>query len=676
MVLALIIAFLMLSTDISHAANRDTAFSSDGRVDFDLGSTVEEKFTDVAVQADGKIVVVGCRSESGSAYSVLTARYTSTGELDPSFSADGMILTTLGTLSCATSVDVLADGSIMVTASHWPSDFAFLKFDSTGAPDTTFNGTGQLVTQVDPLGPHDPESATTSDGNIYAAGEDSSAPYSVFVAAISASGALVPGFGTSGVSTIPTSCNSADVVGVALQSDAKIVVAYECTGGGGTSAAYVARLTTAGVLDTTFSADGIANYSPVEDARPSGLEIQSSGRIVVGGIYDDAGNSGSGAVAFTPAGDLDTSFGNGGIITAVSHAGASLPGFSMTPSGEIYLFGVTGYMARLTVDGVLDTTFSGGGFFSFVDDPSSEGSPTPYASAVQTDGKVLVVGQMYTGGLFDGFVFRVDPSSSMPTNTEVPAIGGTATPGGTLSCTLASWSGSITSYTIEWLVGGSVVAGPWDVTGTTTYALQNSVAVGASVACRITAVSSEGSVAATSSAVSVGASSTTGTSSTTGATTSAADVCENLAGTQESVPTGLVLLAGNCIGSSGNDTIVGTNGADAINGGAGNDRISGGSGNDKLSGGTGNDIVNGDAGNDRITGGGGNDALVGGSGNDFFDARDSARNAGRFSRLAQRAKAKDSVNCGKGKDRVKADRNDKVAKNCEIVNGRGRRFFR
>ena len=60
----------------------------------------------------------------------------------------------------------------------------------------------------------------------------------------------------------------------------------------------------------------------------------------------------------------------------------------------------------------------------------------------------------------------------------------------------------------------------------------------------------------------------------------------------------------------------------------------------------------GNAGNDRLEGGKGRDILDGGTGKDTILARD---------------KAIDTIRCGAGKDIVTADRNDKVAKDCEVV---------
>ena len=124
------------------------------------------------------------------------------------------------------------------------------------------------------------------------------------------------------------------------------------------------------------------------------------------------------------------------------------------------------------------------------------------------------------------------------------------------------------------------------------------------------------------------------------------------------------------IGGFGNDRLSGQSGADRVNGERGRDRISGGSsgdaisagssgdrvagnsGNDRINGNSGNDRINGNSGRDRIKGSTGSDRLAGGSGRDFINSRDGRR---------------DRVNCGSGRDRVIADRRDRVARNCERV---------
>lgn len=114
-------------------------------------------------------------------------------------------------------------------------------------------------------------------------------------------------------------------------------------------------------------------------------------------------------------------------------------------------------------------------------------------------------------------------------------------------------------------------------------------------------------------------------------------------------------------GQAGGDRIEGSRGRDRVNGGSSNDVISAGSsgdrvagdqGNDRINGNSGNDTLRGNSGHDRLTGSTGSDRIAGDSGNDRINARD-----GRG----------DRVSCGRGRDRVVADRLDRVARSCERV---------
>jgi Ca2+-binding RTX toxin-like protein len=99
--------------------------------------------------------------------------------------------------------------------------------------------------------------------------------------------------------------------------------------------------------------------------------------------------------------------------------------------------------------------------------------------------------------------------------------------------------------------------------------------------------------------------------------------------------------ADQIIGLAGNDLLAGRGGADQVHGQAGNDRLYGDAapgvpGNDLLTGGSGDDYLNGMQGHDDLRGGPGNDVLF-------------TRNDGR---------ARDTINCGPGYDRVQRDPSD------------------
>jgi Ca2+-binding RTX toxin-like protein len=128
------------------------------------------------------------------------------------------------------------------------------------------------------------------------------------------------------------------------------------------------------------------------------------------------------------------------------------------------------------------------------------------------------------------------------------------------------------------------------------------------------------------------------------------------------VKPGPKLLPGACknvkSGTAAKNVLTGTALGDLIHGRAGNDRISGLAGDDCLFGDAGNDTLSGGAGKDKLDGGAGKDSLTGGTGVDTFTggAGDDVINS--------RDGKKETVNCGKGKDRVKGDKKDRL-KGCE-----------
>ena len=137
-------------------------------------------------------------------------------------------------------------------------------------------------------------------------------------------------------------------------------------------------------------------------------------------------------------------------------------------------------------------------------------------------------------------------------------------------------------------------------------------------------------------------------------------------------------------GDAGQDTITGADGSDSLSGGTGFDDLDGGAGDDRLLGQADSDALNGGDGNDRIEGGDSADRIAGGRGNDVLiagAANDIVTDSGGSNRVDAGAGAdvisvrngrRDVVSCGAGKDRISADRGDKL-KGCEKVRRSGGR---
>ena len=125
--------------------------------------------------------------------------------------------------------------------------------------------------------------------------------------------------------------------------------------------------------------------------------------------------------------------------------------------------------------------------------------------------------------------------------------------------------------------------------------------------------------------------------------------------------------ADRILGLGGADVLLGLLGNDHLDGGAGNDNLDGGAGNDTLRGGSGNDSVTGGTGNDRLSGMAGRDKLSGGSGRDTLDGgkgKDRMNAGAGNDSVNSKDGVAELVNCGAGKDRVKADRKDRL-RSCE-----------
>ncbi len=153
------------------------------------------------------------------------------------------------------------------------------------------------------------------------------------------------------------------------------------------------------------------------------MAIQTNGDIVVGGTSKEGNYNSEFALArFTPSGQLDPTFGTGGVVQT-SFSGTlfdSARAIAIQPDGEIVAVGVDGetahnlLLARYNPDGSLDTSFGSGG--SVV----SVGSDFPYYQGltVQSDGEIIVTGRSNT---LDGMVLSFAPTGTLDSRIDTGA---------------------------------------------------------------------------------------------------------------------------------------------------------------------------------------------------------------------------------------------------------------
>jgi uncharacterized delta-60 repeat protein len=283
--------------------NPDSTFGGDGTVITSFsGGRREEAAQGVVVQADGRIVVAGWSWSQSPRFAL--ARYQTDGNLDPTFGGDGKVITNFdGCCEHAQDLALQANGKIVVVGTAGPG-FGVARYRTDGSLDTAFGGDGMVTTN---LTPHSwsfdwaNAVAIQPDGRILAAGEAGSPHYvlsssqgdeqrrggQMALVRYRPNGTLDPAFGGDGkvMTNITPKIDTAN--DVAIQANGKIVAAG--TVGEGEpprfDSKFVAvRYHPGGGRDAGFSGDGkvITNFTPSFDDG-TGVAIQADGNIVLAG---------------------------------------------------------------------------------------------------------------------------------------------------------------------------------------------------------------------------------------------------------------------------------------------------------------------------------------------------------------------------------------------------------
>ncbi|WP_369274178.1 calcium-binding protein [Streptomyces sp. R11] len=627
--LVMALAFVVAVPNDAFAApgDLDTTFGTGGRVSIATAGYAEGE--DVAVQPDGKIVSVG--AEQDPEYldeEFALTRHNSDGSVDTSFGGgDGEVLTDFENGNdVAQGVAVQPDGKIVVVGRHQETDdefagccwFTVARYHADGSVDTSFGGGDGWVSPGLAGGAEQAVGvAVQPDGRIVA-GAFAGGWFAVlrYLPDGSPDGTFGGGDGVTMTAFSDTGGGGATARDLALQPNGKIVMA----GYAGQSFFdfAVARYNPDGSPDTSFSGDGKVTTDLGGYNWGESVAVQSTGRIIVGGQSADR----FALVRYNVDGSRDTTFGTGGVATTDFGGTAGVTDLVVQPDDRIVAGGSGSagdfLLARFNGDGTLDTGFGTGGRTT-TDFGSGE---RVNALALQSDGKVVAFGNSgsdlrvmarYLGGV--GTPPPPPPAgvdlSVTKTGTGAVSIGDRAT--FTVTVANNSTTTSATGVTLTDTVTGPaatvISATPGQGTCTTS-------AGGATCALGTLAAGARTTVTV------VVEPRATGTL-TDRATVSAAQSDPDTANNTATAPT-TVNNSRGCtrIGTSGNDTMTGTSGTDVMCGLGGDDTINAGSGTDTVYGNFGNDRADGGLNNDTLTGGPGNDTLLGDSGNDRLDTID------------------------------------------------------
>ena len=221
-----------------------------------------------------------------------------------------------------------------------------------------------------------------------------------------ADGDLDPTFGIGG-KAVTDFTNSTDWLSrIAVQSDGKIVAAGVSFPGNKYA---LARYNPDGTLDATFGTGGKVTtvLSGNVQGGADGLLLLPGGKIMISGSVDlpSSSNSSFALLRYNSDGSLDTTFGNGGLVTTnVGPDDDQAYRLALQSDGKIVAAGRKGIffypadqrkgnvaLARYNPDGSLDATFGNGGV---VTSDFGQGLES-YALAliIQPDGRIVIAGE-------------------------------------------------------------------------------------------------------------------------------------------------------------------------------------------------------------------------------------------------------------------------------------------
>ena len=291
---------LAVARYLSNGAGPDTTFGTNGvaKIPSDPGDFTY-LCSDLAVQPDHKIVLVGTQETQGHTTNVIVARFTREGAPDTTFVANGLNFLDKYTFPNSAyfrgeAVAIQPDGKIVLSANM---------FDN----DTLDEQIG--LARLKP------------DGSL-----DTSA------------------FGTNGKGTIAITLRNINNSrgGLALQADGKIVVLGNISNYGSNPNQHLvlARVNANGSLDPTFGENGIVVTDFGKEENGNGLVVQPDGKILVVGKTFDEAVSDILLVRYDGDGSLDDTFGdNGKVITDLGKAPDSGNGIAIQTDRKLVIVG-------------------------------------------------------------------------------------------------------------------------------------------------------------------------------------------------------------------------------------------------------------------------------------------------------------------------------------------------
>ena len=443
-----IVAVIVATTAILMFAS--TAYASDGDLDTTWGGdgvVVSTHATESAAYAianypGDRVLVVGWVTDS-TASRILVNRFLADGSADTSCNGTGEFIDTVND-AVASDVVVLSDGSFVIAGTIQINNKGALfvaKFTNTCSFDATFGNNG-VATYSAGDGTSARALTVQTDGKIIVVGDEyptvsDSNDQRILVARFSAAGIIDNSFGINGrfISTANQKGQAQDVV---IDSSGRVIFTGSIVGTVAPDAAIIGRLTSNGLLDSTFATQGYLIDEFNGDPQLNAIALRPNGNLVAVGTYGGPFPSTQQSpiiVCLTQTGAFDSDCGvNGWTYLPTANSDVYADDVFVTADNRILLSGASDdgtirpIVMRLNHNGAPDSSFATSGTWR-----GSALIGRMYSMTIQSNGRILAAGRLDAQGTMSVGVVRlantvVTPTTTTTTSTTVaPLITTTST---------------------------------------------------------------------------------------------------------------------------------------------------------------------------------------------------------------------------------------------------------